>query len=938
MKNNKVKYLSLLISGILYGSSNLAYAEVETEQVEDVKEDAVEVIEVRGMLSSIKESLYIKQKSINVVDAIVAEDIGKFPDQNIAEALQRMSGITITRNGGEGQNVTVRGLGGDYNVTTINGRRMASEHSSRDFNFDLIASELLSSVEVYKSPVAKTQEGGIGAVINIKTRRPMDLDGFTLSGSLKGIYEDRTQDVNPQASFLISDTFADDTFGALFTAVYSQRTLRTDAYQGEGFYNENDEDWITVRQDVDGDGEFNPEVDNEYGSIIPGYVRYTNWQDTRERIGASLALQWMPSDEIEINFDSIYSSYETNGEQSELSFVTYDESWTPGIPNVTNLGFNDQGLVNDLTLANGAMAELLNTSNPRITETFQVGLNTAWHYNDNLTLVFDISHSESANQNNGDNRYVVARGFVDEIRIDQSGSNLLPDVTMDPLTNDSPFGAHYSLNQGDEISDKVTELMFDATYESDSDWLSTINFGINYGKQKKDRRSHRSENPSAFSNGGQYLDRYPEYTPDYSSAEDMYGFNLFRLPADVLSPADFDNFLNGEAGQHPAPWTSFDYDKLFAYYETISPGAANDLVKAKFRPKDSFGLGEETLAIYVQANIENEILNLPFTLNLGIRAIETTVTSSGFALDIDKVKFEGSEDNSGELQFVGKVEDYQNIVEFEDSYTDILPSFNFKLNLKDDLLFRLSGAQVITRPSIDSLKAYSYVNLKDYKYYASNPGLEPLRADQFDTSLEWYFSDYGALTAAIYVKDIKSFIENGENGTQSIDGHEFRVFSAKNGEFGGSIKGVELAYQQSFTNLLPEAFNGFGVQFNYTYVDSQYDDPERKAQNLPFEGMPKNSYNAVVYYEKESVQARLAYNWRGKVMTNANGWGGPSWNAAYGQYDLSTSYDINDKTSINLSINNLTNERNWGYTDRPEQVAHLARYGRLINFGINMSL
>ncbi|MEC8225075.1 MAG: TonB-dependent receptor plug domain-containing protein, partial [Pseudomonadota bacterium] len=162
MVNYNKKYLSLLIGSILSTSSAVALAANEQDpQLKETDDDAVEVIEVRGIRNSLKESLFIKQNSIQVVDAIVAEDIGKFPDQNVAEALQRISGITITRNAGEGQNVTVRGLGGDYNITTINGRRMASEHSSRDFNYDLIAAELLGGVEVYKSPVAHTQEGGI---------------------------------------------------------------------------------------------------------------------------------------------------------------------------------------------------------------------------------------------------------------------------------------------------------------------------------------------------------------------------------------------------------------------------------------------------------------------------------------------------------------------------------------------------------------------------------------------------------------------------------------------------------------------------------------------------------------------------------------------------------------------------------------------------------
>lgn len=939
MKSPKMKYLSLLISSLLLSTG--ANAEDKATENSTQKKDEVEVIEVRGMLSSIKESLFIKQNSVQVVDAIVAEDIGKFPDQNVAEALQRITGVTITRNAGEGQNVVVRGLGGDYNVTTINGRRMASEHSSRDFNYDLIASELLGGVEVYKSSVAKSQEGGIGSVINIKTRRPMDFDGFTISGTVKGIYEDRTEEATPQASFLVSDTFADGTFGALFTAVYSERVLRIDSYEGEGFFNDSGEDWITVKQDVDGDGEFTDGVDNEWGSIVPGYVRYGNQQDTRKRIGASFAMQWLPTEDIEVNFDSIYSSYKTNATESQISFVTYDESWTEGIPDVKDISFNDAGLINKLTLfGSGAMAELLNVSRPRETETMQLGLNTAWHINDELTLAMDISHSSSENKNNGHNRYIVARGFVDEVTIDQSGNNLLPDTVVSPtLSKNSPVGAHYSNNSGTGIKDSVTEFMIDGSWEPEHDWVSLVEFGVNLGKQKKETRSNGSKFSSAFSRGGFYLeDRYPEYDVDYSSVENFNGFDLFRLPSEVMVSGDFDNFFAGEPGMHPEPWPMFDYDKLFAYYESISPEAANELIKASPRPKDSYDLSETTFAFYTQATIENEINELPFVLNLGVRVIKTEVTSEGYSLNIDKVAFKADPDNPGIVQFLGDAEDYQEEVNYKNSYTDVLPSFNFKLNITDELVYRLAGSQVITRPGIDLLKAWSYINFQDKEYYVSNPGVEPLRANQFDTALEWYFSDYGALSATYFHKDIESFIDTGRLGTQVILGEEFEVWGSKNSDKGGYIKGIELSYQQSFNELLPAPFDGLGVQLNYTYVDSGYDDMERKEKGLPFQGMSRDSYNAVLYYEKDSIQARLAYNWRSKYLNDAEAWGGEEWVADYGQLDFSSSYDLNENVSLNFSATNLTNERSWDYIVRPEQVHHLDRSGRLFTVGVSVRL
>ena len=863
----------------------------------------------------------------------------------MAEALQRISGITITRNAGEGQNVVVRGLGGDYNITTVNGRRMASEHNSRDFNYDLIAAELLGGVEVYKSPVAHTQEGGIGSVININTRRPLDFDGFTASASAKGIYEDRTQDFTPQASFLVSDTFFDDTLGALFTAVYSERTLRIDSYEGEGFWNESDEDWITIRQDVNGDGAFDPLVDNEWGSIIPGYMRYGNQEDTRERIGGSLALQWTPHDDLEVNFDSIYSSYETNATESQISFVTYDESWTEGIPGVKDVGFNDEGLVNKLTLfGSGAMAEILNVSRPRVTETYQLGVNTKWQVNDELSVAFDVAHSQAENKNNGHNRYIVARGFVEEITLDQSGDNLLPDVSISPnLTADSPFGAHYSYNSGTGIKDVVNEFRVDAQWMPNVEWIKSVDFGINIGEQTKTTNANSSENPSAFSSGGAQLDseRYDHYTVDYSAVEDINGFELFRLPREVLIDGDFENFFKGEPGIHPNPWPRFDYDALFAFYESISPEATHELIKATARPKDSYEVNERTNAIYASLNIEDTVFNYPYSLNIGVRAIETKVGSEGYSLNLDKVVF--VPDRNGNPSYEGKVEEYQDVVVFEDTYKDVLPSMNFKLNLTDTLVFRTTASKAITRPSIQSLKAWSYINFNEMEYYASNPGLEPLRANQADMALEWYFSENGALTGVFFYKDIESFVINGENGTQEIFGETFKVQSSINGDGGGEIEGYEVAYQHAFTDLLPEPFNNLGVQLNYTYVDSGYDDvpeghPEYafRSLGLPYQGMSEHSFNAVAYYETDDFQMRFAYNWRDEYVTNPNAWGGVQWVADYGQLDFSASYDITEKVNVNISGNNLTNERGWHYISRSDQIHRLDRSGRLFTLGVNV--
>lgn len=927
-----------LVSGV-----NAAYAQdASTDAGADEEEaETLDEIIVTGARSSIKRALDLKKNADNIIDAIVAEDIGKFPDENLADALQRVAGITITRNNGEGQRITVRGLGEGYNVTTFNGRRVASEAAGRVFNYDMIASELVGGIEVYKSPQANITEGGIGAVVNVKTRRPLDIGEFALAGSAKGIYESRTKDIHPSGSLLISNVFGDGKFGALLAATYSKKTLREDSYSGGGFYDPDaGNGWLTVPFDADGNGTINNDLDGSgeidggesanagegseyFPSKIPGYMYYTNSQDTRERKGLNVALQWRPTDNLDINFDGIYSEYDTNGSTFQIGFVTYDEWWTPGIPHLEQANFGDDGRINSMVVGNSPVVELLNLTNPRKSTTYQGGFNIEWT-NDTLTLALDLSHSKAENKNGGDNRFVVARGVVDSYSIDHSKGNILPDVVLNPaLDENQPYGAHYSLSSGDNIVDKVSEIQFDGKWEPDGDYLKSVEFGVGYGVQSKDKRSHRTPNPSTFSNGGQYLTR-DGYAFDASLAESFGPLTLFRIPSDAFVAPNFDNFLAGEEGVAPAPWPSFDYDKLFSYYETINKDAANNGIKAAVRPDQSYEIEEKLLNAYLRAKIENQVAGMDYMLDLGLRFVETKVASSGVLRDASQVEF----DENGDL--VDK--DYNAFIPVtaEGNYSNILPSLNFKLNITDDVIWRVAAAKVISRPELWRMTPYEYFSIQDRKIFRSNPDLDPFKANQLDFALEWYFSDYGAVSVAVYLKDIESFVSD-QRFDQTVSGIEWEVNQPQSSEYGASIKGIEISYQQTFDEYLPEFLHGLGVQANYAYTDSKFDDPDYSG--LPFTGMSKHSYNLVGYYEKDRVQARVAYSWQGKSVSDPNAWGGANWIAPYGQLDISASYKATEQITVFAEASNLTNARYHQYVEREDQISYLSHFGRQISLG-----
>lgn len=946
----KPAVLSLAISAALAGLSWQAAAEqaqsnaiesktsVQPEQQAAAKNDKdVEVIQVSGIRSSIKESLFQKQNATSVVDLVVSDDIGKFPDENLAEALQRIPGITITRNGGEGQNILVRGLGGGYNITTLNGRKLASEYAGRDFNFDTIASELVSVLRVYKSPEAQLPEGGIGAVIDIETRKPLDMDGTTISASAKGIYESRTEDTHPHASFIYGQKNEDDTFGALFSAVYSKKTLRADTYSASGFFDE-DEGWGVDSAGVPVDTNENGVIDTgeTYASKIPSYMYFANAQDVRERLGATLALQWRPTDQLDINFDSLYSRYNTDGNRYQIGFVNYDETHTPGTPLFSDATFDDMDRVIKMRqTGDNTMVELLNISTPRKTDTYQLGLNTKYQYNEQWAFTLDAAYSEAKDQNAGDNRFIVARGFVDAIDIDYSSGNKLPDVVISPgLTADQDYGAHYSYNSGTGVTDKISDLKLLTTYTPDEGLITKVDAGLTYVNQQKGQNQFASANPSQFSRGGFYLTR-DGYAFDNSTVFQKGEFELFRIPADVFVPANFDNFLEGENSLSPSPWPSFDYDKLLAYYRGINAEAADKSIVAVQDRAGSYEVEEAVSTAFVQVTMEPELFGLSSMLNLGLRGSKTDVTSSGFGYDLAKVELD-----AGGLPINN---DWRQVlpVSYDDSYNNILPSLNFKLNLTDELLLRFSAAQVLSRPSLYYLRSWAAPNFTVREQglptlAMGNPGVKPEEANQADLTLEWYYGESSALSGGVFVKDIKSFVTEGKFAAD-VAGTDYLVTTSVNGEYGAKVEGYEMAWQQSLQELLPEPFNGLGFQLNYTYVDSSYDDPDLKAKNLPFQGMSKNSYNAVVYYEQYGVQARLAYNWRSKFVTNPEDWGGASWIASYGQLDASVSYDIMHGLTVFAEASNLSNSRYWGYVKREDQVNYLERFGTQLAIGIRGS-
>jgi TonB-dependent receptor len=897
----KIKHLALVISAVLSTSlSAHAAQEDNTNKASEESAEAIEVIEVTGIRSSLKEAQAIKKLADNIIDVLVAEDIGKFPDENVAEALQRISGISVTRKNGEGQTVTIRGLSGNYNITSFNGRKLASDNATRDFNYDVIASELVGEIQVHKSQQAHLQEGAIGGVINIDTRKPLDL-GRAASISIEADYNERAESTNPKASLIVSETFNDDTFGALFSLVHTKTTSRYDSYRS-GWWNDFTYDEVAVDAPAGSTG------DDIFRT--PQFPKINMNRSERERTGGTLALQWRPTDELDINFDTLYTQYDIDASGKTLSLVM-PNIWGPN-GDYTELNIGEDGLI-DSAAFTPATLELLEDSQPRESKTFQVGLNVNYSL-DQFNFNIDLSHSEAENKNNGDTKFVVVRAAVEAASINFNNGNSIPDIELSqPLDETADYGAHYSRIDGDNITDKTTRFVFDGIYEPYDGIITNILFGVGYNMQEKAKVHYTPKNGSIFAQ-----DWFDTINPTYDAETVVIGGQtMWKLPNDVIIPGNGDNF--GGGSNVPTSWASIDVDALYDFYQTLDPDAYQQVIPSLSNASgDTFTVKEETTHAYIEAVIEDELFGKPYLLDFGIRYVKTDVTSSGFSQNPANLIYgaDGLPAN----------DDWQirELVNFDGSYSKVLPSMNFKISLTDDVVFRFAASEALSRPDLWRLSPNTSIspitesggdNKSKGTMYENDPGLAPYTADQFDTAIEWYYSETGNVAFAMFFKELNSFIKN-DITSEVIAGQDFKVTRPYNDSDNNAlIRGYELAWFQTFDEYLPESLAGFGIAANYTFNNSVSGEHDTDGNEIPFWGLSKHQTNANIFYEKNNFSINVALNVRSKFNNRkawrwtyeTNGWlnDEQAESSQWKDLSISMSYDITENLKITADANNL---------------------------------
>ena len=903
-----------LTSAILLASAS----SISHSYAQEQEASQIEVIEVKGIFSSLNKSSAMKRDGVGVVDAISAEDIGKFPDTNLAESLQRITGVSIDRSNNEGNQVTVRGFGPGFNLVTLNGRQMPNSSAleadgvSRSFNFNEIGAESVSAVEVFKTGRADINSGGIGANINIQTAKPFDYDGFKALASAKGVMDtsvDTGSSVTPELSGMISNTFLDDTVGILLSASYAERDSHADRVGTQGGWNTGYPGQVSIDKSAI-DTQLNPNR-NSWG--VPT-VDLDSSDTERTRENAQLVLQWAPVDSLIATFDYTLSRLDTSSKMNRNSF------W---FDNIETGQTDANGTIINPARANDEL-NFWAWEYAFKTENDSVGVNLEWTATDSLTFTLD-AHSSTSHSNPGAlpaERIANLKNPFGAVDIGADFSTDMPSVSYDDSR--LPGGAYDKANivgdlyqeRGYEIKNNIQQVLLAGTWESNGDSaLEAIHFGV--------------------SNTVYDVDSKKIYGANFALADmDLNGLDIEFTPGDI----------------------GFDQRSHFSANQFIELVGKQGLLNDKNVLTN--GVEEDTTAVYVAVDFITEIYDMPFKANVGVRYEDTDVTSYsienpvvGFnwITPLEMTKIRSADQSSSELQ---------------GDYTNTLPSVNLSLEIQEDLITRLSYSQTLSRSNIDAMfpatSLDNHFSGGPFRASQGNPALLPYLSDNFDLSVEYYYGEGSYVSVGYYTKDVDNFIGIGEEN-RVIDGPNGPLTDPSVNPRGNCPDGsvatpdpdcvsqagdpsivweVTTPVNQDSTTVDGWEFNvqhmfgdsGFGGIANYTLVntDDEYD-PYSLENQFAITGL-SDSANLIAFYEKDAFSIRIAYNWRDDFLLN--GGISPVFTEAYSQVDISASYDINDSVSIFVDGINITEEDTRRHGRFSNQIVDFEQYGARYNIGV----
>lgn len=907
-------------------------------QVAAGNDEAADIV-VTGFRQSLGAAINLKRQTVGSVDAIVAEDIAKFPDQNLAESLQRIPGISIQRDGGEGRAITVRGLGAQFTRVRVNGLETvatstdgASSNRDRAFDFNVFASELFSSLVVHKTAEASLDEGSLGAVVDLNTGNPLaGKGGFTFVGSATGSYNDLSKKWGPRLAGLMSWKSADGQWGVALSAAYSKLDTKQ--------MGNNTVRWSQARFDsVDGTPCFTqPNSGGTYVSSAacdeaalafhPRIPRYGEIAQERERLGVTGSIQWAPSDATKVSIDGLFSRFRETREEKwgEVLLRSNERSIDVVNPTYDDKGNMVSATLNDawvrtehyLRKSQTKFYQLGATWDQDVSDAFRFTLLGGFSKSDasipvETTLVFDDRDAQGYSYDYSNMRRPVlsfGTSVTDPANFQLAEIRDRPSSTVNKFRT-AQLRTEWDVAEGFTVKTGAVYRRF--SFDTEGFTRDTVVCG-NGGVDRVLGTVNCSPS-SAFGPGAIYG------LPVTSALAELFTLKGAGAPAGTTTQWLIPNLAAGT-----------DYTNLYERALTVDAG-------------NTRGVVEKTTGGYIQFDAKGEIFGLEYAANAGIRYVKTDQRSRGL--------------NNGTMVSVSR------------SYEDWLPAANIAFFPHRDVIVRASVADVVTRPSLGNLTPGGSVDGFNYRVSFGNPFLDPFRATAYDVAVEWYFAPQSVFSVAAFKKDVQSFpISQTITGTFASTGLPLSVIPPSspaaiqpertegwaistivNGT-GASLKGIELSLQAPFT-FLPGFLSHFGGIVNATFVDSSANYTVSgpaivpgggniaSVSNATLFGLSKRAFNGTLYYEDAKFSARVSASYRSGYIDQNSGTGNifEGYNSTV-NVDASVRYKLTEGLELSLEGINLTDDYRDRYTDldanRNYEQLH---FGRTIQLGARFKM
>lgn len=909
----------------------------------------MQTVQVTGLRASLESALNAKRQDNGIVDVIKAEDMGKFPDTNLAESLQRVPGVVIDRDAGEGRNITVRGLGQDFTRVRINGIEglattggtdsSGGTNRGRGFDFNVFASELFSSLTVRKSSSADVDEGSLGATVDLQTLRPFDLRGFNATIAAKGKYNDGSEKVDPRVAFMLSNTLMDRTLGVLVSGAFSKRrvledgfsTVRWDNGPSSGGWcapqgvtaNPSNSTATTCGPAAQGvprlpasqaatdayNAASNP---NNFHPRLPRYGRLTHDQD---RLGLTASVQWRPQRGTLLTFDMLYSKLEATRQEDFLEAISFSRSASQGgKPQISVVeaqyapnGALLYGKYNGVDIRSESRFDELNTTFTQPTLTLEHKINDSW------SMSAKVGRANSKFRNPVQTTVTLDALNVNGYTLDfrQDARAAIIGYPFDPMSANGPLGIigvpqATSGAQPTTVANTTTSeirirpqgatnvndvAQFDLAWEA-NDKL-TFKGGVNRKKYESDTYEFRRVNQND---------------------------TMFAPPA---GSANLTSTLTGFGQGNVSGWLIPNLSAIAAAYDIYCncikagpAGGPGDFTLSSITNGNARGnnrtVTERDDGFYLMGEFKYDLWDIPVRGNVGVRYVKTELEAIGY-------------------QALGG----GTAVKVNHDYTDTLPSFNVAANLTQDFIVRFGAAKVMTRPQLGFLSPGGTISTTGtLTINTGNPLLKPFRAKTFDSSFEYYFGKNAFVGVGLFQKNIDTYIQSLRNQMPfratglplsllpaNFTGEEEFAVTAPINTDGGKLKGVEINYQQPFT-FLPGWGRNFGTVLNYTKVSSKIEyavsatSNERIVDDLL--NLSPKSWNATLYYDDGKFSARVSGAKRSSFLTRVPGQNNNDVEGKNETFnvDVSLSYKWNEHLEFTLEGVNLTNEPNDQFISR----------------------